>query len=275
MALRFDQNVATKDHKRQAKGLIEALEFRVHVGPPVHDAEIHSARQFLRQNDFAPASDYFNRLAQIESRVEARSRQPALLPSKRNYGGEAAGYWMQVQSAYDHVILSTCYEGDFNQRHGRIKISHRFNQQGRIDFVELKFLRPLEPCLLGELRKLVLVNDYSNLRKDWREAEAFILPVLPRELVFLYADLFRCAKNEVVAWLINIGHRSVGELLTALRAGDVNGYHPERQTRGDQLALEAVRTDEVALPILVAAAALESTAVLLDEKTAEVRYAGR
>jgi hypothetical protein len=273
--LRYDQIVATKDHKRHARGLLEALEFRMHVGPPIHNHEIHSAREFLRQNDFAPASEYFNRLAQIQSRLETRSRQPTVLPAKRNYGGEAGGYWMQLQSTFDHVILSTCYEGEFNFKRGRVKVSHRFNQNGRIDFVELKFLRPLEPCLLGELRKLVLVRDYQHIQKDWHNAEAFVLPVLPRELVFLYGELFRCPKNEILAWLINIGHRSVGDLLDALRNGRVNGFDLRKHADGNQLALEAVRTDEVALPILRDAAALESTVEVLDPKTADVRYASR
>jgi hypothetical protein len=41
---------------------------------------------------------------------------------------------MQIQSAFDHIILSTCYAGEFNLRRGRIKISHRFNHEGRLDF---------------------------------------------------------------------------------------------------------------------------------------------
>jgi hypothetical protein len=153
------QIVATKDHKQFAKGLIQGLELRVHVGPPVREAEVLSAREFLRQNDFSLASDYFHRLAQIQNRLEARVSAPAMPPAKRNYGGQAAGRWMQLQSAYDHVILSTCYEGEFDFKQGKVKISHRFNQQGRIDFVELKFLRSLQPCLNGEIRSLLRVRD--------------------------------------------------------------------------------------------------------------------
>src|SRR5262249_19387272 len=140
------RTVATKEHKRQAKDLVDSLEFRVHSGPPVQVSEIASARDFLHQNDFAPASDYFSRLDQIQNRVQTRCDVPAVQPGKRDYGGEAAGYWMQVQSAYDHIILSTCFNGEFNSQHGRIKISHRFNQTGRLDFVELKFLRALQPA---------------------------------------------------------------------------------------------------------------------------------
>ena len=182
---------------------------------------------------------------------------------------------MQLQSAYDHVILSTCYEGVFNLKPGRVKISHRFNQQGRIDFVELKFLRSLQPCLNGEVRSLLRVRDYPTIRKDWRAAEAFILPVLPQELIFLYQDIFRSPRHEVLAWLVNIGHRIVGDSLEDLRTRPVNGSVPQRGTNGNQLCLPAVRTDEVAAPILEHAAALESTVELSDPKTAWVRYASR
>ena len=270
-----NQIVATKDHRRLAQGLIQGLESRVHVGPPVREAEVLSAREFLRQNDFSLASDYFHRLAQIQNRLAARAPASAVLPAKRNYGGQAAGHWMQLQSAYDHVILSTCYEGEFDLKPGRVKISHRFNQQGRIDFVELKFLRSLQPCLNGEIRSLLRVRDYPTIRKDWRAAEAFILPVLPQELIFLYQDIFRSPRHEVLAWLVNIGHRIVGDLLKDLRSRPVNGSGPHRGTNGDQLCLQAVRTDEVAAPILEHAAALESAVELSDPKTAWVRYTSR
>jgi len=267
--------VATKDHRRLAQGLIQGLESRVHVGPPVRETEVLSARDFLRQNDFPLASDYFHRLEQIQHRLEARAPASVAPPAKRNYGGQAAGHWMQLQSAYDHVILSTCYEGAFDLKPGRVKISHRFNQQGRIDFVELKFLRSLQPCLNGEIRSLLRVRDYPTIRKDWRAAEAFILPVLPQELIFLYQDIFRSPRHEVLAWLVNIGHRIVGDLLEDLRTRPVNGSVPHRGTNGDQLCLQAVRTDEVAAPILEHAAALESAVELSDPKTAWVRYTSR
>jgi hypothetical protein len=268
--------MATKDHRRQARGLIEHLESRVHVGPPVREAEILSAREYLLQHDFSAASDYFSRLGQIQSRLEPRLKEDSLPPPKRNYGGETAGRWMQIQSAYDHVILSTCYEEDLDRQGGRVKISHRFNQAGRIDFVELKFLRSLQPCLNGETRKLLIVKDYARLRKDWHAAEAFVLPVLPRELTLLYQDIFRCPRNEVLAWLVNIGHRIAEDLMQELeqRPADTLASQPQPRN-GDQRCLAAVRTDEVAMLILEEAMALESAVELSEPKTAVVRYLGR
>jgi hypothetical protein len=103
--------MATKDHRQYARGLIEGLESRVHAGPPIRATEIQGAQDYLRQNDFSPASDYFSRLGQIQSRLEPRQKETSLPSPKRNYGGEAAGCWLQLQSTYDHVILSTCFEG--------------------------------------------------------------------------------------------------------------------------------------------------------------------
>ena len=264
--------MATKDQKRHARGLIEALEGRVHAGPPVLDGELHSAREFLRQSDFSAASDYYRRLGQIQHRIEGRPSAPSLLPAKRNYGGQAAGYWIQLQSAYDHVILSACYEGEFNLKQGRIKLPHRFNQAGRIDFVELKLLRSLHPCLNGAIRTLLRMADYQSLRKDWLVGEAFILPVLPQELVFLYSNIFRYPKHELLAWLVNIGHRMTEELLQDLRARPPNGSGPNGGRNGDQLCLTSVRTDEVAMPILKRAASVECAVELDGPRTARVRY---
>jgi hypothetical protein len=232
-----------------------------------------SAQTFLRQNDFPGASAYFDRLARIQDRMETRPPLPRLLPAKRNYGGQAAGRWMQLQSAYDHVILSTCYDGEWNGQSGRIKISHRFNQAGRFDFVELKFLRSLHACLSGEIRSLVRVKDYQHIRKDWHATEAFVLPLLPRELVFLYPDIFRAPREELLAWLINIGHGMVADLLTDLRTQPPNGEG--RCSPGEnqnQLCLTLVKQDEVARPILEQAATLESAVELSEPRTAVVRY---
>jgi hypothetical protein len=260
----------TKEHKRHARDIVEALESRAHAGPSVCSTEIVSARTFLEQHDFSPASDYFSRLSRLQDCV--RSRPTAVRQEKRNYGGEAAGCWMQVQSIYDHVILSLCYNGEFNSQRGRVKISHRFNQAGRIDFVELKFLRSLQPCLTGELRKLVTVKDYPNQRKDWLETEAHVLRVLPQELIFLYADLFRCPRAEILSWLINIGHRAVADLVGELRAGRVNGCVRETAGIPNQLRLATINSDEVAMPILEQAAALESVVELTDSESVSVRY---
>lgn len=267
-----ESNVATKEKKRQARGLLEALESRLHVGPPVDANEISSARQFLLQSEFPAASDYFDRLSRIQNRVVHRSQEPLAPRGKRNYGGEAGGYWMQLQSAYDHIILSTCYEGEFNRQRGRIKISHRFNRAGRVDFVELKFLRSLHSCLTGEIRKLLTVKSYQDLRKEWLEAEAFVLPVLPKELIFLYQDIFRCDRSEVFAWLINIGHRLVGDLVSELQGAQAP-FAPEND-RG-QLCLAAVRKDQVAMPIIEQSAALEAAVEINDPANVLVRYHGK
>lgn len=270
--VRSHWNVATKEHKRHAKGLIERLESRVHLGPPINEGEILSAQQFLRQSGFSPSSDYFGRLGQIQNRLGHRAVAVSQPTAKRNYGGEAAGRWMQLQCAFDHVILSTCYDGNFNSQSGRIKISHRFNQEGRIDFVELKFLRSLHACLNGELRKLVIVKGYQDLQKSWHSAEAFVLPILPRELIFLYENIFRCERSEVLAWLINIGHRIAEDLLNDLKTRPANGHSPEAPRNPDQLCLSALRTDEVGFPIVESAAVMESAVELLDEKNVLVRY---
>jgi len=203
---------------------------------------------------------------------------------------------MQVQSIYDHVILSICYDGEFNSQRGRVKISHRFNQAGRIDFVELKFLRSLQPCLNGAIRKLLTVCDCQHQPKDWLEAEAFALRVLPRELVFLCGDLFRYPRNEVLAWVVNIGHWIAERMLADLKSRPVNGCAHGTNGHGvngngsnghgcnddgvngnisnsGQLNLKALLSDDVAMPILGQVASLTSTVELTDADNVIIRYA--
>jgi len=264
-------DLATKEHRIQARGLLEALESRLHVGPPIQDTEIRSAQQFLQEKEFSAASDYHTRLKRVQDQLEVRAREPVPRQGKRNYGGEAGGRWMQVQLAYDHVILSTCYAGEFNMKRGRVKISHRFNREGRIDFVELKFVSALEPYLNGEIRKLLIVRDYQGIKKAWSSAEAFVLPVLPQELIFLYENVFRCPKHEIYTWLVNIGHGIVNDLLNSLQVqptGEVN----TRLGSPGQLGLQLIRADEVAFPIVEKAAALESAVEMMEPGRVVVRY---
>ena len=244
----------------------------MHAGPPIHATEVASANDFLRQCSFSPASDYYQRLTEIRQRLAVRAHQPSPAPGKRNYGGKAGGRWLQVQSIHDHVILSTCYEGEFNLKHGRVKISHRFNGEGRIDFVELKFLRSLMPCLTGEIRKLVLIKDYQGIPKDWHEADAFALGILPHELLFLFADIFRCPRSEVLAWLINVGHRMSDDVCSDLNGAAFSPSRPASTSAQNQLCLSELRTDDVARPILEKAASLESVVELSDDKNVVVRY---
>ena len=200
--------MATKEQRRQAKELFGTLERRVHEGPPVGGSELEAAQAFLSQSGFSSASLYYDRLAQVSALLRCRGGPTQ---GKRNYGGRAAGHMMQVQSIYDHVILSMCYDGEFNRARGRVKISHRFNSEGRVDFVELKFLRAMRPFLNGAIRKLLMVKDGRSLRRDWISAEAFVLPVLPQELVFLHPEIFRFERSEVLAWLVNLGHHFAQE----------------------------------------------------------------
>jgi hypothetical protein len=262
------RKVATKEHKRHVKGLIERLESRVHSGPRIEHGELLSLQQFLNQNDFSPASEYFRRLGQIQNCLAGRINGHPAPQGKRNYGGQAGSRHMQVQSIYDHVILSVCYGGEFNTRRGRIKVSHRFNQEGRIDFVELKFLCSLSPLLNGATRKLVLVKDYQKIRRDWDATEAFVLPVLPQELIFLYGDLFRCERADIFGWLINIGHLISAELLA-----DLQTRLPQPpKADSEQLDLRAICEDAAALPILEKAAARECAVEIEEERVVLVRY---
>jgi len=252
--------------------LIEQLESRLHNGAPIQDTELSSVSEFLRQRDFSAASDYHARLVKVRHQLLHRSKHPAPRLGKRNYGGQAGEQWMQVQSAFDHLILSTCYAGEFNTRRGRIKISHRFNREGRIDFVELKFVQSLLPVLNGQFRKLLLVDGYQTVRTDWRVAEAFVLPVVPQELVFLYENVFRCPKHELFAWLINIGHGITQDLGDTLHSTLRNGSELRSQNPTGQLPLAAIREDEVAFPIIEKAATLQSTVQCLEPSRVVVRY---
>ena len=91
-------------------------------------------------------------------------------------------------------------------------------------------------------------------------------------MVFLFEEVFRSPREELFAWLINIGHGLVDDLLKDLGDRPPNGYHQLSPKNPDQLCLTAVRTDSVALPILERTAALESGVELEGDETAVVRY---
>lgn len=244
----------TKEARRQARQRLEALEAAIRAGSGLQMAQIREFAEFLRAHGFAQNSSYFVRLAQIEAFLRSHPVPPDA--SKRDYAGYAAGCWMQVQSVYDHVILSVCYEGEFRGQRGRIKISHRFNRAGRTDFVEAKLLRSLLPMLDGALRKLLTVREFPSLPPDWWSASAYALRVLPRELLFLHPEIFRYPRDQILAWLVNIGHRTVSDLVAELeQASDVRDPRPS----GRQWPVACLRHDAVAWPILQQASLLEAS----------------
>ena len=101
----------------------------------------------------------------------------------------------------------------------------------------------------------------------------FVLPILPRELIFLHTNLFRFPRPEVLAWLVNIGHRLADDLCQALTGVRTNGA-PQPSANG-QLPLESAQEDEVARPILEQAGSLEAVVELEQTETAVVRYISR
>lgn len=272
--------MATKALRQQARQWVETLESRLHVGPSPGLAEIRSARDFLQQHDFPPASDYFRRLSRIEGALE--SRRAGDPPPKCNYGGRVAGFWLQLQSVFDHVLVSVCYQGRFRTQRGRVKLTHRFNVAGRVDFVELKYLRALEPALDGATRKLVLVRDFVTRPREWFDAEAFVLRVLPRELVLIEPEVFRCSRAEIVRWLVNLGHWTVEQALVGLETQGENACAEERSKTCSAAGPEALAAaqrdllevlgDAVALPVLRQAAALRVRVEADTPERAVLRY---
>jgi hypothetical protein len=75
--------------------------------------------------------------------------------------------------------------------------------------------------------------------------------------VFLFEDIFRCPRYELLGWLINIGHRMVADMLADLKSRP-NGQAVCRGENSEQLPLKAVLTDGVARPILDQAAGIEA-----------------
>ena len=78
-----------------------------------------------------------------------------------------------------------------------------------------------------------------------------MLPILPQELVFLYENIFRCPREQVLAWLVNIGHRLAKDLMQDLeQQPPADGEDTPPRANGEQRPLSAVRSDDVAMPIL-------------------------
>jgi len=98
------ENVATKKHKRQARGLIEGLECRC----ACWTAGVAQPKSVSRGNFSANPIFFGQRLFQPAPQLQGPARDPgqrAALARPNVITREAAGHWMQLQSAYDHVIF--------------------------------------------------------------------------------------------------------------------------------------------------------------------------
>jgi len=124
------------------------------------------ARTLLLQHEFSPSSDYFNRLAGVQSRLRTRVIAPALASVKRNYGGASAAAGCRSRCLRpphpEHVLRRRVP----HPAGGRVKSPIGSTSRAASTSVELKFLQSLHSPLDGQLRKLLLVRDFATIHKD-------------------------------------------------------------------------------------------------------------
>jgi len=199
-----------------------------------------------------PESDYYTRLQALE---EVPLHLDFELP-KRDYTGMAGKSKLRVIAVSDHFFLSRVYGG-------KIKLSWRFNREGRIDLVDAMLFPQ------NNVKHLVIVEGYSrNKEVGWNESTALYYP-LPREAEALNPGFSLLDKKAQYQSLLRFGHVNVDYLMDNLEKGDVKDSFVSKE--GQKRLVEIVE-DDSALYMAGNAASLMPGITRMDEIRLWVGY---
>ena len=256
-----------EDEKNIHDKLIE-LDKAFAAGKEVHRDAEHLLEE-ITQLGFSGGSEHFKRalsIYQMEARdgiADTDIQQPKRLleSGKYDYVGHIGSYFLQAVIAYDHLFLTRVYSGEFHARKGKIKISNRFNSEGRLDLIDAKLIRSLDAHMDGAIRHLVTIDGYRTLSKDWQTAPLLYLSCIPKEMIFVKGDILRASPPKLYNTLVGYAYRTASDLLDGISRETIAAETPRNP---QQLPLDKIVHNDMAMYILGKAASLIPRCELLE-----------
>lgn len=173
---------------------------------------------------------------------------------KRDYVGLVDETLVQAAPVYDHIFLSRLYGKQTKQGGCRIRVSWRFNQEGRIDLIDTKIVKTPDRRFIGSIRHLLRVKEYNEagFEKNWWVAEAYCLPCVPQEMLCFMDGFLRLPMKEKYQEILEEGHGTAELILYGLE----NHYIGSIRRANRQMPLSHICYDNPAIHILDSAAGL-------------------
>ncbi|MEN9572892.1 MAG: hypothetical protein RL514_747 [Verrucomicrobiota bacterium] len=169
---------------------------------------------------------------------------------------------VEVKVVFDHLFLTTNYRVSLNP-YDLVKITHRFNREGRLDLIDARlkqtkrlYLEPDAPTPAEDaIFHLVQVFAFKDKQPElaWAESRSEYFIRL-RQIAALFYDLGLTHEEQQYRHLIQHGHRLAKELHRAVQAGALQDV---RVTRAPFHPFHKLREDEAACYIASRAALLE------------------
>lgn len=268
--------------------IVESLETRVALKKPISTDEVQGAADLMESLGFSEQSAYYARLERLyvlaDKQKPAVVEKPAERPDapvtdsealdfkrvgRREYAAIYSRGSAFLKFVYDHFFLMKLHKRWYKDRGMAVKISHRFNQEGRIDLVDAVLVHSLDPRMDRAVKHLLSVDGYDKKEKGWHGAEAFYLPIVPFEMIAFDEQFINKTYVERCQSLLREGHDGARLLVREMRAGKLQ---ESSSVRSEQKQLAEIVEDREGLYMLIKAASLVPTVRDYDKERVMVGY---
>ncbi len=169
---------------------------------------------------------------------------------------------VEVKVVFDHLFLTTNYRVSISP-FDLVKITHRFNREGRLDLIDARLKQtkrlyldadappPAEDAIFHLIQVFAFKDKQAEL--EWPESRAEYFIRL-RQIAAVFYDLGLTHEEQQYRFVIQHGHRLMRELHRAVQAGALQDV---RVTRLPFYPFHQLREDEAACYIASRAALLE------------------
>ena len=226
--------------------------------------KVNGMKSFLKSQGVARESEYFRRLNELESKnlfsfENSNDENINFSKPKRVYSGFIDNKRiLRVIPVYDHLFLSRIYGG-------KIKVSWRFNQSGRLDLID--------SMIFPENRVYNILNvlDFQSGNKEkpnWGDNLARINE-FPEEAVLINKGFGNLGNIEKYQSIARFGHSEASDLYGSLKSRRFNKL---TNPRDGEKGIEDMFDDQEALALCQRASLLVPSIKRFDDKRVRIFY---
>lgn len=201
-----------RNHAREINKLIRELEFADLKTLSEEDAiaRIEKIESLLKSYGIENSGDYQKRLEGFSDKADnfySSNRQFDFEGGIRDYVGMSGHSKIRVKPVFDHVFFERVYGG-------KIKLSWRFNSEGRLDLADAMIFPK------NDIWNLIKTVDFGEAPHDWSSRKVLYKP-LPRDIYLVNLGFSYLGPNKKYESLMRFGHSMAGDLLRNLEKGEI------------------------------------------------------
>jgi len=216
--------------------------------------KVNFIRELLKEYGADAKSHYYERLDELLQEID-QVQKPDFEQGKRDYVGMSGNTKIRITPVYDHFFLSRVYSG-------QLKLSWRFNKEGRIDLVDAMLFPQ------NEILHLIGVHNFTETKLDWEYKNVWYNPLSKRFDVLNpgFKDLSSIKQYESV---LRFGHSMSKTLLVNLKEEDIRDSNVVKH---GQKQLSEIVNDFTALYMLKKTGDIIPSVVGSNSNSLEIMY---